>query len=188
MFRTPIEISARHVHLSPADWKKLFGSAIIKPHRQISQPPQFVAKQRIAISGPSGRMDAVGIVGPLRDYTQVELSGTDARRLGVDAPSTSSGRLEQAGWIRLHGPKGSIRRRAAIIQQRHLHISMKDARTLGIKNGQELVAHIPGSRGGVLNRVLVRTNETYVRRLHLDTDEGNAFGIGPKMIAIMKHA
>lgn len=177
MMTVPIEISARHVHLTADDWRTVFGSRPPTVARSISQPPQFLAVERVTVTGPKGTLVNVAVVGPLRSYTQVELAMTDARTLGLTPPLSDSGHLAQAAIVAIAGPAGTITVPAAILQQRHLHASLTEAQRYGLHDQQLVSVAVDGQRGGVLNRVLVRVRQEYVWRLHLDTDEGNAFGL-----------
>lgn len=177
MSNIPIEVSARHIHLTAADWATI--SALPEPTvaRQISQPPQFVGNERFTIAGPAGDMHDVAFVGPFRAYTQVELSLTDARRLGLQPPLRMSGQLTDAAMISIAGPRGSISVPAAVIQQRHIHCNAAEAAELGVVDQQEVSVVISSSRGGRLDHVMVRIDPTFRLTLHLDTDEANALGI-----------
>lgn len=183
MISIPIEISARHVHLKSEDWATLFGADEPTRQRDISQPPQFVAAQRVTIRGPKGEIGDVAVVGPFRTYTQVELSATDARRLGLEAPLSDSGRLFGASDVTLVGPAGRLTVRAAMIQRRHIHASPDDLEKYGLKAGQLVSVTILGERGGRLDHVAVKTHASYRWMLHLDTDEGNALGAKTGMYA-----
>lgn len=88
----PVEISARHVHLSTADAINLFGEAL-RPHKPLSQPGQFLSTQRVRLIGPKGVMDNVAVLGPVRDVSQVEISKTDARALGITRPYAKAATL-----------------------------------------------------------------------------------------------
>lgn len=175
----PIEISARHAHLAAEDWVKLFSTDGPTVKRSISQPPQFIAAERLTIVGPSGQFDQVGIIGPLRPHTQVELALTDARKLGLKPPLSDSGQLAEASQITLTSPTGSIQSAAAIIQRRHIHANPADAKKYGLHDGQEVSVKINSPRGGMFDHVLVRVHANFVWRMHIDTDEGNALGVGP---------
>lgn len=178
-----IETSARHVHLTESDWIALFGSETIAAERPVSQHPQFVAKQRVGIRGLKGVFENVAIVGPLRPYTQCEVSMTDAYSLGIAPPLSDSGILEGAAVVTIVGPKGEVNRPAAIVQQRHLHLNPDEASEFGLHDHQIIAVNIPGPRGARLDNVLVRVHPDYVCRLQLDTDEGNACGVTPGMTA-----
>lgn len=180
--KIPLEISARHVHLTDADWRELFGLTQPSIARTISQPPQFLAAERVKISGPAGDIDQVAIVGPLRSYTQAELSMTDARRLGIKPPLADSGQLDQAATITIHGTVGRISRPAAIIQRRHIHASPNHAAAAGLHDRQVVQVRIVGARGGVFDQVLVRIDPAFTWQMHIDTDEANSFGLDPAAV------
>ncbi len=180
MITVSIEISARHVHLSAEDWRKLFPGDEPTSAKPISQPPQFIAVERVTVDGPNGKLEQVGIVGPLRPYTQVELAMTDARKLGLHPPLSDSGHLDHASQLTITGRSGSVSVNAAIIQQRHIHASPTDGQNYGLTDGQIVNVKVSGPRGGVFDQVLVRIHPDYVWRMHVDTDEANAFGVGPE--------
>lgn len=173
----PIETSARHVHLTSQDWAELFGTPGMTTQREISQHKQFVAVERVTLRGPKRELTNVGIVGPFRSQTQVELAATDARSLGIDAPLSDSGVLDTAADIIIIGPQGQIHRSAAIIPRRHIHLGLSEAATFGLRDKQVVSVRVDGSRAATLENVLVRTHSDYSARVHLDTDEGNACGI-----------
>lgn len=183
MTSIPIEISARHVHITEADWNALFGDGEMTSERAISQPGQYVDEQHVTIRGAKGKLKSVGIVGPFRPYTQVELARTDARVLGIDAPLSDSGSIDNAAMITLVGPWGELERAAAIVPKRHIHISPAEATTAGLHNRQIVSVRINGPRGVTLDQVIVRVHPKFIGRLHLDTDEGNACGVVPGMTA-----
>lgn len=174
----PIEISARHVHLTQADWQTLFATPHPTVAKLISQRPQFVATERVTLIGPKAQIEHVGVVGPVRPYSQAELSRTDARLLGIDAPLGASGDVRGAAEITIRGPKGQITIRGAMVQQRHIHASPEEADRAGLRNGDVVSVRIAGPRGGQLDQVLVRIHPTFHWHLHLDTDEANALGVG----------
>lgn len=179
----PIEVSARHVHLTPEDWADLFGAATMTSQRVLSQRPNFSAVERVSLRGPKGTLENVAIVGPARSYTQVELAMTDARALGITPPLRDSGSLTDAATITIIGPQGEVTRPAAIIQQRHVHLNPDEAIAFGLHEHQIISLHIPGPRGATLENVLVRIHQDYSSRLHLDTDEGNSLGVTAGMTA-----
>ena len=183
MASVPIETSARHIHITEADWVALFGDATIVSDHAISQPGQFVATQRVALRSPKAEYKNVGVVGPFRSYTQVELAPSEARHLGLTPPVTDSGKLDKAVAITIVGPKGELVRDAAIIQERHIHCPPDAAKKHGLKDGQIVSVVVPGPRGARLDNVIVRVNKDYAFRLHLDLDEGNACGVKPGMTA-----
>ena len=124
----------------------------------------------------------VRILGPLRKFTQIELSITDAINLGIDPPLRISGDIKGSAPITIVGPKGSIRvKEGAIIALRHIHMTPADAQRYGVKHGEIVKVEIPGPRKTIFDEVVIRVNEKYKLALHLDTDEGNAAGVKPGM-------
>lgn len=174
----PAEMSARHVHLSQADLVTLFGSDRMQVVRALSQPGQFLSDLRVRLIGPKGMLDQVAVLGPARGATQVELSASDARRLGVDAPVRLSGELQDAAEIVLQAGSTVIVRKAAIIARRHLHMTPADAAAFGVSPGQTASVRVLGSRPLILEDVPIRITDTAGLALHVDTDEANAAGLG----------
>lgn len=174
----PAEISARHVHLSREDLLELTGASDLVNSRSISQPGQFLSSLRVRLIGPKGMIDNVAVLGPLRRQTQAEISATDARELGLQAPVRLSGDLKDAAQIHIQAGERIICRKAAIIAKRHLHAAPGDAQRLGIADGQELSIRLAGIRPLILEGVVVRVSQTSALALHIDTDEANAAGIG----------
>ena len=174
----PAEMSARHVHLTREDLKTLFGLDELTCAREISQPGQFLSNCRVRLIGPKGVIDNVAVLGPVRGATQVEISATDARALGVSAPVRLSGELADAAEITLQNGSVIITRKAAIIAQRHLHMTPADAAAFGVRHGQRVSVRVLGSRPLILEDVPVRVSEASALALHIDTDEANAAGAG----------
>ncbi len=174
----PAEMSARHVHLSQEDLKTLFGLDRLECAREISQPGQFLSTCRLRLIGPKGILDNVAVLGPIRKQTQVEISATDARVLGIQAPVRLSGQLSDAAQITLQNGASLITRNAAIIAQRHLHMTPADAAAFGVRDGQCVNVRVLGSRPLTLEEVPVRVTEQSALALHMDTDEANAAGAG----------
>ncbi len=174
--KVPIEISARHVHTSKDDYKKLFGPKSIPcVMKLLSQPGQYAATQMVKIKGPKGEIDDVRILGPFRDETQIEISGTDARRLGVSAPVKISGDHKNTPGLTLIGPKGRIKLKSGvIIAERHLHISDRMAKKLNLKDHDKVKIDVSGVRDLMFESVPVRVDPSYRLSFHIDTDEANA--------------
>ncbi len=175
-----VEVSARHVHLSQKDLETLFGpGATLTPKRELSQPGQYLSEQRVNLIGPKGRKDNVSVLGPVRKATQVELSKSDARGLGVKAPLRESGDVAGSGSITLEGPKGSVTiPEGTIVAHCHIHMTTADARRMGLSDSQHVSVAIGGERPVVFSDVIVRVNDSYRCRMHIDTDEGNATELG----------
>ena len=174
----PAEMSARHVHLSQEDLRELFGLDKLECVRNISQPGQFLSGCRVRLIGPKGILDNVAVLGPTRGKTQVEISATDARTLGVAAPVRLSGELSNAADITLQAGSKLITRKAAIVARRHLHMTPADAAAFSVSNGQCVSVRVLGSRPLILEDVPVRVTEASALALHMDTDEANAAGAG----------
>lgn len=178
-----VEISARHIHVSQEDLEILFGDGYeLTVKKMLSQPGQFACEERVKVIGTKGEFPAVSILGPVRKDTQVELSLTDARSIGVVAPVRESGDIIDSGSCKLVGPKGEIEiANGVIAAKRHIHATTKDAEELGITNGEIVNVEIPTSNGRNLTfgDVVVRVNDSYALAMHIDTDEANAAGMAP---------
>ena len=174
-----VEISARHVHLSKEDLETLFGKGYeLTVKKELSQPGQFASNERVRVIGSKSEFPAVSILGPCRKETQVELSLTDARSIGVNAPVRESGDLEGTGSCKLVGPAG------VIAAKRHIHATTADAEKMGLTNGEIVSVAIPTSNGRNLTfgDVVVRVSDSYALAMHIDTDEANAAGMAPNTI------
>lgn len=175
--RVVVGISNRHVHLSQEDVKTLFHVDDFTMYRQVRQPGEYAAEQQVRVIGPKGSFANVRAMGPCRAKTQVELSLTDCRAIGVSAPITQSGHLDEAGLIEIEGPYGRIRRHAAMVAARHIHMGPSHIQALGVKDQDEVQVRFGGVRGGVLDNFIIRTKENWVPEIHLDIDEANALGV-----------
>ncbi len=175
----PVGISARHLHLTQEQVEVLFGKGhqltFLKP---LSQTGQFAAKETVTLKGPKGVIEKVRILGPVRPHVQVEVSMTDARTLGLNPPVRESGKLENTPGILIKGTVGQIETQdGVIVAQRHAHMSLEDAESFGISDGEYIRVFVDGESGGTMEPVKVRVNKNYVLDLHLDTDNANAFGL-----------
>lgn len=182
--KVPIEVSARHIHLSQKDLEALFGKGYkLKKLKQLTQPSDFTTKETLTLQAGFGKISKVRIVGPVRRKTQVELSLTDAVNLGINPPIKKSGDLEGTPGITLIGPKKRIKiKRGVIIPWRHIHCATDEAGKLGLKNGMAVSVKIKRDRAVTFHNVKIRVREDYKLCMHLDTDEGNAAGIIKKGI------
>lgn len=178
-----VEISARHVHVSKADLEALFGKDYeLTVKKELSQPGQYACEERVRVVGTKGEFPAVSILGPCRNATQVELSLTDARSIGVDAPVRESGDIDGSGTCKLVGPCGEVEIACGVIAaKRHIHATTKDAEEFGLENGQIVSVQIPSANGRNLTfgDVVVRVSDSYALAMHIDTDEANAAGMKP---------
>ena len=183
-----VEISARHVHLSQADLETLFGKGYeLTVKKMLSQPGQYASNERVRVVGAKSEFPAVSILGPVRKATQVELSLTDARSIGVTAPVRESGDIAGSGACKLVGPAGEVElTEGVIIAKRHLHITEADAAEMGVKNG-EIIKVACGGEGRklIFDDVVVRVNKDAVTTMHIDTDESQAAG-NPKVGEIVR--
>lgn len=175
--RVIVGISNRHVHLCDADFRTLFGYDEPTVRTMVRQRGEFAAEETVTLHGPRGTMERVRVMGPNRPATQVELSRTDARALGVNAPMAQSGHLDEAAPIEISGPAGRVRLdHAVIVAGRHIHMGPADAAALGLVDQDRVSVLFEGERGGRLDHFLIRVKDSYLAELHLDTDEGNAVG------------
>ena len=178
--RIPIWISNRHVHLSQIDCEKLFGKWYeLKKFRAITQPGQFAAEEVVTLVGEKWQIEKVRVVGPNRKTTQVEISVGDAYNLWVTAPVKISGDLKDAGYIKIVWPVWEIYGPFAIVSQRHLHCTVKEATEMWIKSWDIVKMHVGGIRGIVFENVAVRAKDDYALDFHIDIDEANAAGVRP---------
>ncbi|HIW74816.1 MAG TPA: phosphate propanoyltransferase [Firmicutes bacterium] len=180
-----VETSARHVHLSQKDLDTLFGEGYqLTNKKDLSQPGQFACTERVDVVGSKKTLAGVTILGPVRPETQVELSLTDARSIGVDAPIRESGDVAGSGACRLVGPKGEVELSQGVIAaKRHIHMTPADAEAFGLKDKDEVSVRINSDgRALVFGDVVVRVSTKYALAMHIDTDESNAAGVKPGMM------
>ena len=174
-----VETSARHVHVTQEDLEKLFGKGAELTHKKdLSQPGQFACEERVTVVGPKKELANVSILGPVRPETQVELSATDARSIGISAPVRESGDLDGSGACKIVGPCGEVEiSQGVIVAKRHIHMTPADAKEFGVKDKQIVSVKIESAeRTAVLCDTVVRVSEKYARAMHIDTDESNAVG------------
>ncbi len=172
-----VETSARHVHVTDEVLEVLFGKgAALTCKKELSQPGQFAAMERIDIVGPKGEIKNVSILGPTRSATQVELALTDARKIGIAAPIRESGNIEGTPGCKLVGPKGEYEIPCGVIAaKRHIHFTPEDAKSLGVQDKQIVSVKIDtDERSLVFGDVVVRVSEKFATAMHIDTDESNA--------------
>lgn len=173
----PVEVSARHVHLSPECIDVLFGNNYkLTYKRDLSQPKQFVCEERVKIIGSKGFFDSVAVLGPVRNQTQVEISLTDARKIGVKPFIRESGDLVGTSGCILEGPHGKIELDSGVIvAKRHIHMHTVDANRINVKNKQMCSVEISGEeRSLIFKDVVIRVSDNFSLAMHIDTDEGNA--------------
>lgn len=174
--RIPVELSARHVHLSEADALALFGAPLTAA-RELSQPGEFLCKERVRLIGPKGVIDNVAVLGPARKSSQVEISKTDARSLGIDAPVRQSGDVAGTPGVILASEKNVVALdQGLIVAARHIHMTPEDAARFGVADQDLVGVRIESERPVILEDVLVRVNPNFKLSMHIDFDEGNGSG------------
>lgn len=172
----PVELSARHVHLSEKDALALFGGPLT-PVRELSQPGQFLSKERVRLIGPKAVIDNVAVLGPARGSSQVEISKTDARILGTETPVRISGDVSGTPGIILASQTGIVGlEQGLIVAARHIHMTPQDAVRLGLSDGDLVSVRLDGERPVILENVLARVSDEFSLALHIDLDEGNSTG------------
>jgi len=171
-----LEASGRHVHVTKEQALLLFGHPLT-PKRPLSQPGQYLANERVTVIGPRGEFQNVAVLGPERKEAQVEISLTDARTLGIDAPVRLSGDVGETPGARLLGEKGSVQLRQGVMAaQRHIHLTPEDAKRFGVKDQQLVKLQTYTSRPVLFEDVAVRVSPKFASFVHLDYDEANACG------------
>lgn len=173
-----VEVSARHVHLTVEDVEILFGKGYrLTPKKMLSQPGEFLSNERVKLVTDKGFMQNVAVLGPERKRTQVELSATDAKSLGVNVPVRLSGNLDGSGDMLIIGKEGCINaKECAIIAQAHIHMTTEDAQKYQVKDGQRMSVQLASDRPVVLENVIARVKDKSKAFLamHIDFDEANA--------------
>ncbi len=172
-----VNVSARHIHVTQSDLEQLFGpGAKLSTLKDLYQDGEFASEQTVNVIGPRNRMiPNVRILGPTRDYTQVELSYTDGIYMGIDLPLKTSGDHDNTPGCVLVGPHGAVNLSKGVIRaERHVHMSPDDAAHYGVKSGDYMSLRIHGPCGATFNNLLVREHPKVKLEVHIDTDEGNA--------------
>ena len=172
-----VETSARHVHVTQEALEILYGKGHeLTKKKDLSQPGQFSCEERVQVIGSKGSFPAVSILGPVRPETQVELSASDARSIGVVAPCRESGDLEGSGSCKIVGPAGEIEiEKGVIVAKRHVHATPEDAEKYGLTDKQIVSVKVEtDGRSLVFGDVIVRVSPKYALAMHIDTDESNA--------------
>lgn len=183
-----VETSARHIHVTQEAVEALFGAGYqLTKKKDLSQPGQYACNERVTVVGPKKELANVSILGPVRPANQVELSATDARSIGINAPVRESGDTAGSGACKLVGPCGEVEMsEGVIVAKRHLHITPDDAAAMGVKD-KEIIKVACGGEGRklVFDDVVVRVSEKFATAMHIDTDESNACG-GANVGAIVR--
>jgi putative phosphotransacetylase len=177
-----VNVSARHCHLTEAAVEILFGKGHkLTVHKWLYQDGQFAAKETVTLIGPRSRVISnLRILGPCRNFTQVELAYTDSIALGFDIPLRPSGSIKDTPGCMLMGPAGFFEMNEGVIRAlRHVHMSPTDADFYGVKPGDWMKLRIGGDCGLTLDRMFCRVDKSFKLEVHIDTDEGNACNLQP---------
>ena len=171
-----LEASGRHVHVTREQAQTLFGHGLTSK-RPLSQPGQYLANERVTVVGPKGTFENVAVLGPERKEAQVEISLTDGRTLGLEAPVRLSGDVSGTPGVTLIGPAGTLTLNQGVIAaQRHIHLTPEDARNFGVKDKQVVKLQTFTARPVIFQDVAVRVSPEFASYVHLDYDEANACG------------
>ena len=173
--KVKVGISNRHVHLKESTYFKLFNEPLVK-YKDLKQKNEYASIRFLNIKTNQGIIEHVRVMGPFRDYDQIEISQSDARKLGIHPPIRNSGELNDAEEIILETELNSIPVKGCIIANRHVHMPSDMARELNLKNLDDIKLIIPGKRGGTLNAV-VKVSENATLEAHIDIDEAAAFSL-----------
>ena len=177
--RIVIEGSGRHIHLTKEVLEALFGPGYeLEVKKYLSQPGEFASGSRVDVVGPKGTIKGVGILGPCRPVTQVEVSYSDARTLGLNCPLRESGKIQGSAPCTLVGPAGSVELpEGAIIAKRHVHLTPEDAAAFRVSDQEIVQVKTDGERALIFDEVVCRVSPKYASYMHVDYDEINAAGL-----------
>lgn len=183
----PVGVSARHVHLTQEHIEQLFGKGYRLTKKRELMGGQFASNEQVTIVGTKLRaIENVRILGPARKKSQVEVSQTDAVKLGMSVPIRESGKIKGSAPIAIVGPKGAIYlNEGCIIAKRHIHMNPSDAQEAGVKDGEIVSVKFANERGTIFNNVQVRVDESFSLEMHIDTDEANASQIRTGDVGIL---
>lgn len=170
-----VGVSNRHVHLNKNDLEKLFGENYeLKKLKDLTQPNQYACEEEVTIKTEKNIINNVRVLGPTRNYTQVEISKTDAYFLGLNPPVRDSGDLEGSSEITIVGPVGEIKVLGCIIANRHIHLTKEDIKKYNLDETKLYDVIIEGEKGGIISNVKLKVDDNYLFELHIDTDDANA--------------
>ena len=169
-----VGVSNRHVHLTKEDFFTLFGNYDMEKLKDLVQVGEFASTSKLTIKTEKSEIDNVRVLGPFRGYTQVEISKTDAYKLGLNPPVRNSGDLEGASEITIVGPNGEVTKKCCIIATRHIHINKEDREKLGLTNKEYVSVRVGSEKAAVLENVFIKESPNGVLEFHIDTDDANA--------------
>lgn len=166
-------ISNKHVHLSTEDYKILFGDEPLGNMKDLVQPGQYASDKKVTVKTEKRAFDGLRVLGPLRSYTQVEVSKTDSIALGINPPIRNSGDLEGSAIVTIIGPCGEVTKPCCIIANRHIHITPKERKEMGLVDIDKVSVKVEGEKKTTFDNVWLKEDDSYALELHLDTDDGN---------------
>ena len=189
-YMVPVGVSARHVHLTQEHVEALFGAGYRLTKKKELMGGQFAANEQVTIVGLKLRaIENVRVLGPVRGASQVEISATDALKLGIKAPLRESGDIAGSAPIAVVGPKGAIYlEEGCIIAKRHIHMSPAEAKQAGVRDGEYVSVKAENERGTVLDQVKIRVDESFTLEMHIDTDEANACALATGDVVRMRQS
>lgn len=178
--KVSVGLSNKHLHVTQEHLEKLFGAGHeLTEFKILSQPGQYACDEKVDIVGPKGTLKGVRILGPVRKETQIEISVSDAFKLGLKVPVRDSGDIEGTPGVKIVGPKGEVDLEyGVIVAARHIHMHPDDAKVFGVEDFQRVKVRAEGMRALVFENVLIRVSPTFALDMHIDIEEGNAAGIG----------
>lgn len=168
-----IGVSNRHIHINKEDFKILFGSINMEKEKDLLQTGQYASNLKLKVKTNKSEINNVRVLGPFRDYTQLEISRTDSYSLGINPPIRMSGDLDGAATVTLVGPNGEITKPCAIIAARHLHINKKVREELGLTNIKKISAVVGKDKSATLHDIYVKEDLEGILELHIDNDDAN---------------
>ncbi|MBE6151954.1 MAG: phosphate propanoyltransferase [Firmicutes bacterium] len=173
--KVKIGVSNRHVHLSESDFKKLFNSdKTLEVVKELTQPGEFASNLKVTLKTGKSVIENVRVLGPLRSYTQVEISKTDAYKLGLNPPVRESGDVLNSEDITIIGDNEVTIPSCCILASRHIHATNEDIKKYNLDPTKKYSVRVLGEKGGIFDNVSVKVSDKYYFEMHIDTDDANA--------------
>lgn len=183
-----VHVSAHHLHLTREDLDILFGKGYeLHKYKDLLQIGQYASEEKVTIKTEKGEM-TLRVLGPTRSYTQIEISKTDAYKLGINPPVRTSGDIKDSAKVTIIGPNGIIENKeGVIIADRHIHMTKEEADEYGFTDGEEVMVKVNTIKGGIMDHVIIRAKDNSYYEMHIDTDDANAFLLnGDEEVEIIK--
>lgn len=172
--KVTIGVSNRHVHLTEEDYKILFKDIPFEKAKDLVQTGEFASTSKVTLKTNKNEIQNVRILGPLRKYTQVEVSKTDCYFLGINPPIRNSGDIDNSEEITIIGPYGEITKKCCIVATRHIHINLEDRIKYNLIGKEYVSVKVGNDKKAILQDVYIKESSNGVFELHLDTDDANA--------------